>query len=52
MNSTLTRKVSKINKEKCTFAVRALIFLGYKHSGEGISPSPERNKAIKRHVND
>ena len=37
----------KLNKGKCSFGATELIFLGHKMSGKGISPDPEKVKAIK-----
>ena len=37
----------KLNKGKCSFGATELIFLKHKISGEGISPDPEKVKAIK-----
>ena len=37
----------KLNKNKCAFGATELIFLGHKISEKGISPDPEKVKAIK-----
>ena len=37
----------KLNKNKCGFGATELIFLGHKISEKGISPDPEKVKAIK-----
>ena len=36
-----------LNKKKCQFRVKELIFLGHKISGEGISPDPNKVRAIR-----
>lgn len=35
-----------LNRKKCQFRVKQLIFLGHQISGKGISPDPEKMKAI------
>ena len=37
----------KLNKNKCVFGATELIFLGHKISEKGISPDPEKVKAIR-----
>ena len=36
----------KLNKSKCVFRVQSIIFLGHKLSSTGISPNPQKVKAI------